>query len=415
MHLQQVYPFVAVTAILAAASVSCTNAQEPADYPPPPGHAGSPESYGAPPPPPGGEDPLAQLPPLDQLVAPVALYPDPVLSLLLPAATSPADIQSAANYLSSGGDPNDVDSEPWSDAVKGLAHYPGVVTWMAQNPEWTGQLGGAFADQPADVMNAVQDLRRRALAAGTLRSNAEIQVLEDAGIVRIVPAQANVIYVPQYEPDVVYFGGEPGPYFEWGSPYPAGIWLSFGFDWGGHRLWRGDWFDYERRHGGWRAPMRFGHGAVGGREWRGPSHVPQARGYRPADGHYARPQTMRGAPQRRSEPADRGGHRSRAAAGRDERANDDHQPSAPGYTPRDAGSPAFRSPYPQERTGRREMSGEMTREKPAHGGSERYAPHSPPVDRGGRSGTQTRKPKGKSARGHVERRRHPDDQKPQGQ
>src|SRR5208282_1120836 len=110
---------------------------------------------------------------LDQLIGPIALYPDPLVALILPASTVPSDISLAAQYLAANGDPSQIDSQPWAQSVKGLAHYPEVLKWMNDNPDWTRALGAAFAMQPADVMKSVQQLRAKALAAGTLRSTAQ--------------------------------------------------------------------------------------------------------------------------------------------------------------------------------------------------------------------------------------------------
>ena len=113
---------------------------------------------------------IATLPSLDQLLAPIALYPDPLIALILPSATVPTDLGAAAQYLANHGDPSQIANQPWSDSVKGLAHYPDVLAWMNDNMAWTQQVGGAFAGDPTAVMNAIQDLRARAQAAGTLQS-----------------------------------------------------------------------------------------------------------------------------------------------------------------------------------------------------------------------------------------------------
>jgi hypothetical protein len=250
---------------------------------------------------------VASLPPLDQLLAPIALYPDPLIALILPSATAPADIQSAAAYLNGGGDPGQVDTQPWSDGVKGLAHYPDVIKWMNDNIAWTQQLGGAFASDPTAVMNAVQDLRARAQTAGTLVSGAQEQVVTNDGAIEIEPAQPDVIYVPRYDPAVVYFGGGPGyysdSYFYWGNPYPMGIWMSYDFDWRGHAMWRGDWYDYRRDHGGWGRPVVFGQvrfgGAGGPQRWEAPPNAFRGPGFAASAsfrGGFAQPRFMPGTP-----------------------------------------------------------------------------------------------------------------------
>src|SRR5580693_6264083 len=105
---------------------------------------------------------------LDQMVGPIALYPDPLIALILPASTVPSDLSAAAQYLASNGDPSQVDAQSWDQSVKGLAHYPDVLKWMNDNISWTQTLGAAFAMQPADVMKSIQQLRAEAQAAGTL-------------------------------------------------------------------------------------------------------------------------------------------------------------------------------------------------------------------------------------------------------
>ena len=107
---------------------------------------------------------------LDQLTGPIALYPDPLLALVMAASTVPNDVSGAASYLGGGGDPNAAGSQGWDPSVQALAHYPQVIQWMAQNMDWTQELGAAYATQSADVMGSVQRLRGQARAVGTLRS-----------------------------------------------------------------------------------------------------------------------------------------------------------------------------------------------------------------------------------------------------
>jgi hypothetical protein len=202
---------------------------------------------------------------LDQLLGPIALYPDPLLSLILPAATTPAEVVSAASYLADHGDPNAAGRQPWSDSVKGLAHYPAVVDWMARNLLWVQALGAAFAAQPGDVMAAVQRLRARAVASGALVDTPQQHIVREDGLVEILPADADVLYVPTYDPGTVYLDGAyDGPPLAFGSPYPSGLWLSFGFDWRQRTLWTGPArFTHDSR--GWQVPDLAGGGA---RRWQ---------------------------------------------------------------------------------------------------------------------------------------------------
>lgn len=211
----------------------------------------------------------ASLPPasLDQLLAPIALYPDPLISIILPASAFPADLAAAASFLSGGGNSAQVDNQPWDASVKALAHYPQVVTWMTQNADWTQTLGAAFAAQPADVMASVQRLRTTAQAAGTLTNNPQQQVVTDDGAIEIQPAQPDVIYVPEYDPAVVFvdrpYYGYGGPFLTYSAGYPVGPWLTYGAFWGGGVILTADW-GFWHGPGGWWRPAYPPRG-----EWRG--------------------------------------------------------------------------------------------------------------------------------------------------
>jgi hypothetical protein len=158
---------------------------------------------------------------LDALLAPVALYPDALMAVMLPAATAPADIVLAARYLAAGGAVEQLDAQPWDDSVRTLAHYPELTQWMAANFVWTQAVGDAFRAQPADVMAAIQRLRARAQALGNLTSTPQQRVISDQDVITIVPADPEVVYVPQYDPQVIYL--QPAPF--------GGSWLNFGFWW----------------------------------------------------------------------------------------------------------------------------------------------------------------------------------------
>jgi hypothetical protein len=209
---------------------------------------------------------------LDQMLAPVALYPDPLISLILPASTVPADISSAALYVSANGDPSGIDSQPWDPSVKGLAHYPDVLKWMNDNLDWTRALGAAFAMQPSDVMKSIQQLRAKARAAGTLVDTPQQQVDVEGDDIRIIPAQQDTIYVPEYNPDAVYGDvpeGFSGPFITFGVGFPVGAWLGFECDWDDFAIWAGPW------HPGWGYR----------RDWRDP-HFAGARWHpNPRQGH----------------------------------------------------------------------------------------------------------------------------------
>lgn len=238
-------------ALLLGACTPVTYVEAPPPYPegPPPAYI---------PPAPAAPAPAPQANPLDQLMAPIALYPDPLISLILPASAFPTDVSAAGAYLAAGGDAGQVDAQPWDPSVRALAHYPEVVTWMAQNGPWTQTVGAAFVSQPAAVMSAIQRLRELARAAGTLTDSSQQQVIVQGSYVEIEPAQPDVIYVPRYDPAVVFvdqpYYGYRGPFFTYGPAYGAGVWLTYGCNWSGGGVlivgpgyWHGD--------GGWWRPQ----------------------------------------------------------------------------------------------------------------------------------------------------------------
>jgi hypothetical protein len=157
---------------------------------------------------------------LEQLVAPIALYPDPLLSQVLMASTYPLEIVEAARWRA--GQPQSLSDrqlsglladKPWDPSVKAVAAFPDVLEMMNEKISWTGQLGNAFLDQQEDVMAAVQRLRARAQAAGNLQSGPQqtVTVSGSPSVIAIAPAQPDTIYVPIYNPTVIY-----GPW-----PYPG--------------------------------------------------------------------------------------------------------------------------------------------------------------------------------------------------
>ncbi|KAB1450504.1 DUF3300 domain-containing protein [Bordetella bronchiseptica] len=169
---------------------------------------------------------------LDQLLAPVALYPDSLLSQVLMAATYPDDVAAAAKW--SADHPKDsgdaavkaAEGLPWDPSVKSLVAFPSVMDLMGRQPQWVKSLGDAFLAQPDDVMDSVQRLRAEARKAGTLTSNKQQKVTttESAGktVVVVEPADPQVVYVPSYNPTVVY-GAWPYPaYPPYYYPPPPG-------------------------------------------------------------------------------------------------------------------------------------------------------------------------------------------------
>jgi hypothetical protein len=180
---------------------------------------------------------------LDELVGPIALYPDDLIAIVLPASTYPLQVVQAARFLEERKDnANLVPDEDWDDSVVALLNYPEVVELMNDDLDWTWALGEAVLAQRADVLDAVQTFRDRAYAAGNLQTDDRQVVSRDEGVIAIAPADPEVIYVPYYEPErvVVYQTVPVYHYYPWSYPvyyYPYPVGYSFysfrsGFFWG---------------------------------------------------------------------------------------------------------------------------------------------------------------------------------------
>ena len=148
---------------------------------------------------------------LDALVAPIALYPDALVAQVLAASANPDQITDAAAWLAQNQSlrgtalTQAVGQQPWDPSVKALTQFPSVLNNLAQNLSWTSSLGQAFSYQQSDVMAAVQAMRAKAQAAGTLQSTSQITVTQSSpNTIVIQPANPQVVYVPQYNPAVVY-------------------------------------------------------------------------------------------------------------------------------------------------------------------------------------------------------------------
>jgi hypothetical protein len=179
---------------------------------------------------------------LDQMMAPIALYPDSLLSQILMAATYPFEVVQAARW--SRANPNlngdeavrSVEQADWDPSVKSLVAFPEILMMMDDRLDWTQRLGDAFFAQQTQVMDTVQKLRQAAYAAGNLRSTEQIQVDQQGQMVMIEPTYPQTIYVPYYDPNLVY-----GPW--WWPAYPPVFWAPWpgyfvrpgfqvGFAWG---------------------------------------------------------------------------------------------------------------------------------------------------------------------------------------
>ena len=198
--------------------------------------------------------PLIPAEQLDSLVAPIALYPDPLLAQTLAASTYPLEIVQLQQWMENNKGLKDkaladaVAKQPWDASVQGLAAFPDVVTTLGDNIAWTSDLGNAFLAQQADVMAAVQRMRAKAEGTGNLKTSAQ-QVVQTQPIeggrqaIVIQPASPDVVYVPSYDPVVVYGSSYPSyPYPPVYYPgYVAGAALAFGTGMVLGAAWGGGW------------------------------------------------------------------------------------------------------------------------------------------------------------------------------
>jgi uncharacterized membrane protein YgcG len=213
--------------------------------------------------PPGDAYPVVQLSAdaLDQLVAPIALYPDPLVAQILAAATYPAEVVEAHRWmqqhtdLKGGALAQAVDLQSWDPSVKALTQFPPVLEMMDKNLSWTSSLGDAYANGQQGVLDAVQVMRQRAQQAGSLKSTQQETVTTEGQTITVEPTDPEVVYVPEYDPWIVYgdpltfypgWGGVPGVFIDGpGVAFGFGIGIGVfgGFGWGWHH-WGTDW----RRH-----------------------------------------------------------------------------------------------------------------------------------------------------------------------
>ena len=168
------------------------------------------------------EIPVISASEIEELVGPIALYPDDLLAIVLPAATFPLQIVEAGRFLEALEDnPSLEPDDDWDDSIVALLNYPEVVELLNEDLDWTWRLGEAVVGQQSDVIAAIERFRDEAYAAGNLKSDDYQLVAEEGGTIQITPAQEDVIYVPYYEPSevVVY---QPTPvYYYYPRPYPV--------------------------------------------------------------------------------------------------------------------------------------------------------------------------------------------------
>ena len=186
---------------------------------------------------------------LDNLLSPIALYPDPLLAQLFIAATFPDQVEEAARYVRANG-LNGVDDQDWDVSVRAVAHYPTVVEMMADKIDWTTSVGQAYVNQSTDVASSVQHLRHMARDAGNLASSPQQEVIEHDEYIAISPYQPEYIYVPVYDPAICYYRRPYwGPAIVFGVGYPIGAWLNLDFRWGYGGGWGGVYYTGWRREG----------------------------------------------------------------------------------------------------------------------------------------------------------------------
>jgi hypothetical protein len=195
-----------------------------------------------------GQSTLLTAEELNALVAPVALYPDDLLAIVLPAATNPVQVVEAQRFLDKrASDPNLKPDEDWDPSVIALVNYPEVVKKMNDDLSWTQDLGNAVLDQQDDVLKAIQTARQGASDGGYLQSNDKQVVVNEGDNITIESSDPEVIYVPQYDPQPIvynnYTTNYPPPYYS--DPYPpywyptatffagafVGAAFAYGFDW----------------------------------------------------------------------------------------------------------------------------------------------------------------------------------------
>jgi len=191
---------------------------------------------------------------LDSLVAPIALYPDPLLAQVLAASTYPLEVIQLQQWLTKHPDLKGealaaaVEKENWDPAVQGLAALPDVVKRLGDDIKWTADLGNAFLAQQSDVMDAVQRMRKKASDTGNLKTTEQqkvtTQVVQTKEVIVIQQANPQVIYVPAYNPVVVYgppIYPYPPIYYPPPGYYAAGVAIGFGVGIAMGAFWGGGW------------------------------------------------------------------------------------------------------------------------------------------------------------------------------
>ncbi|HAB18986.1 MAG TPA: hypothetical protein DCE44_21425 [Verrucomicrobiales bacterium] len=204
---------------------------------------------------------------LETLLGPIALYPDPLLSIVLPAACYPLEIVEAARFVANSNNIPKIDDQSWDVNVKSVAKIPAALKKLNDDLSWTSKLGQAFLNQQKDVMDTVQVLRKKAEAAGTLKTSeqqivivtnmvtektieSQVVVVTNT-IVQIAPANPQIVYVPQYVPQAVYYPPPTynplAPLITFGAGIAVGAIIANNCDWHYGGVYVGGGWGY---HGG---------------------------------------------------------------------------------------------------------------------------------------------------------------------
>jgi hypothetical protein len=254
---------------------------------------------------------------LQELVAPIALYPDSLVAQILGAATFPDQVAAAASWLKQYSAVSGsilmqaVDVQPWEPSVKALTQFPSVLDNLAKNLAWTSSLGEAYHTQSGDVMTAIQVLRAKAYAAGNLKSGQQLSVVQQSPqVIVIQPVNPQVVYVPMYNPAVVYGYPYVVPAYAYVPPPAGAAVVAFGvgvavgammaggsYAWG-YSSWNCGWhgttavvyhggayYGNSAWHGGY-----YGSSASAYNGYGGSAHA--SNGYNPSTGTYARGGTV---------------------------------------------------------------------------------------------------------------------------
>jgi hypothetical protein len=341
----------------------------------------------------GASTPLLSTAQLDQLTAPIALYPDPLVGQMLTAATYPLEIVEAHRWLQNPanaalrGDALTaaLQQQSWDISVKSLVPFPQVLEEMDRDLEWSEQLGDAFLAQQGAVMDSIQRLRHRAAAAGSLSSTPAQTVTTDDQDIEIQPAEPDLVYVPYYDPNVIY-GPWPWPDMPPmlfvappGMILSGGLWIGFGV---GFPILAPFWgwcsWDWPNHYFGWVAGGVSGHNGP----WvHNPIH---RRGVPYRDnGVAARFQAQSEAARR-----DVRGYPARTEAERGVPVSRPEVPSTPREAPTRSVTPSYRPTPPAfESYG----GGTQVREESARGAGSRSAPVAAPrAAAGARGGSRSR-------------------------